>query len=669
MPAQFISHPDFSELEPIYIYHKYIDRKTFSHPEELKNRHIIYRKKATFGAFQKAVLKISADDYYKLYINGKYVAEGPASSYHNHYFYNELDVAEYLVEGENTFAVLTYYMGMIGNANVSGDLRQMLWFELSLDGKEALVSDESWKCAEHTGYTAMGVYGYDTGFLECYDAGAPETHFYRPDFDDSSFGYAKLTQKPEWVLFKQPTEVLDVYYMEPSVVKEMPYGLYVEMPTEAVGYLSFNAKGNRGDEVMIYCGEELNDDGSVRFDIRANCRYEEKMILSGGEDTMVNYDYKAFRFAEIHFPETVTVTDVKMQVRHYPFTQTYFYDTKDPTMKAVLDLCVNTIKYGTQEYFPDCPTREKGSYLGDLQVCGRVHVALTGDTTKVKHAVESFTMTDFICPGLITLSACSTMQEIADYALELPSLIAWLWSVDHDTAFVRKQFPVLMGMYDYFRKYENEDGLLEDVTEKWNMIDWPANLRDNYEFDNNQPLNEGLALQPGLGVHNVLNGLWYGCKLAMEEICSILGETADFETQKTLEGFRKAFYCEETGLFTDTPKTKHSAIHSNIFPLLLGMTDGDPALQQRIVDLIKEKRLKSMGVYVAYYTMAALKNLGEYDLCRELTCDPDVWPNMLKEGATTAFEAWGKDQKWNTSLFHIWATAPAVIFADHVRPY
>ena len=97
------------------------------------------------------------------------------------------------------------------------------------------------------------------------------------------------------------------------------------------------------------------------------------------------------------------------------------------------------------------------------------------------------------------------------------------------------------------------------------------------------------------------------------------------------------------------------------------MADGDPALQQRIINQIKEKRFKPMGVYMAYYTMAALKNLGEYDLCRELTCDPGAWPNMLKEGATTAFEAWGKDQKWNTSLCHPWAAAPILILADETE--
>ena len=47
----------------------------------------------------------------------------------------------------------------------------------------------------------------------------------------------------------------------------------------------------------------------------------------------------------------------------------------------------------------------------------------------------------------------------------------------------------------------------------------------------------------------------------------------------------------------------------------------------------------------------------------DLLADDGAWANMLSEGATTCFEAWGKDQKWNTSLFHPWATAPA-IFLD-----
>ena len=39
---------------------------------------------------------------------------------------------------------------------------------------------------------------------------------------------------------------------------------------------------------------------------------------------------------------------------------------------------------------------------------------------------------------------------------------------------------------------------------------------------------------------------------------------------------------------------------------------------------------------------------------------------MLKEGATTCFEAWGKDQKWNTSLCHPWASAPIPVLIEDI---
>ena len=76
-----------------------------------------------------------------------------------------------------------------------------------------------------------------------------------------------------------------------------------------------------------------------------------------------------------------------------------------------------------------------------------------------------------------------------------------------------------------------------------------------------------------------------------------------------------------------------------------------------------------MGVYMAYFTLAALKLSGRYDLCVELATDGGAWLNMIKEGATMTFEAWGKDQKWNTSLFHPWACAPLVVFEKNARIY
>lgn len=674
MYAKFISHPDFHDLTPINLYHKELneDGVTFAdshggkdpnveaHPENLRNKHILFRRKTTIGKFKNATLKITADDYYKLYINGKFVTEGPAPSYPESYFYNEIDVTEYIVEGENTFAVHTFYQGLINRVWVSGDLREMLWFSLSLDGKEALTSDESWKCNYHTGYTECGMVGYSTAYMECYDASDKNTLFYVPDFDDSEWISAAENKRSDWKLIKQTTKQLDIYELTPESVEECDFGLRIALPSEAVGSLIFKAKGNTGDVITLRYGEELNADGSVRYEMRCNCRYEEKMILSGGMDTLSFFDYKAFRYAEIHIPKSAEITDVKMRVRHYPYKEGYTYKTDDEKLKSVLALCANTVKYATQEQFLDCPTREKGAYLGDLMVSGRAHATLTQDTTLIKQAVENFNNTAFICEGLMACSGGSFMQEIADYSLEFPAILNWIYSVDGDIEFLKRCEPYATGVYNYYKKYENSDGLLDRVIE-WNLVDWPANLRDGYDFPLTRPV--------GYGVHNVINALWYGLKIALAELYATLGIKRDTEADKTKNSFIKTFYSKQTGLFTDSPNTTHSSVHSSIFPLLFGIGCEDSELKYRLISHIKEKRLTSMGVYMAYFTLAALKNAGEYELCRELATDEGAWLNMIGEGATMTYEAWGKDQKWNTSLCHPWATAPLIIFADSVRPY
>ncbi|MBQ8287404.1 MAG: family 78 glycoside hydrolase catalytic domain [Clostridia bacterium] len=661
MTPSFISHPDFVGLSPLPVFHKEHKKIPYSHSADLQNKHILYRRRATFGGFSRAILRITADDFYKLYINGRYVTEGPAPGYPHAYYVNEIDVTDHLVEGENVFAVHTYYQGLRNRVWVSGDLRQMLYCSLSLDGEVVLVSDESWKCAYHTGYTACGRIGYDTAFAECYDSASPEDKFFEKDFDDSKWDLAKVNTTGGWSLIPQTSEQIAVYPMLPETCKRTERGLRLTFPTEAVGVLTAQARGNRGDTVILRYGEELSADGSPRYEMRCNCRYEEKWILSGGEDILRQFDYKAFRYAELIFPDSVEISDVSMTVRHYPYQKRREYATDNENLRKVLNLCENTVKYGTQEQFIDCPTREKGAYLGDMMVSGRAQAILTGDTTLLKQVAENFGRTSFICPGLMAVTGCSHMQEIADYSLEYPALIAWIYSVDGDLDFLRRAEPWATGVYEYFRQFERLDGLLEKVTDKWNLVDWPAGLRDGYDFPLTNPVGEGL--------HNVINALWYGLKLAIGEIYGILGKSADVGAEKTRSAFVKTFYRAETGLFADSAESDHASVHSQIFPLLFGIGCEDEALKRRLVEIIAAKKLASMGVYMAYFALAALKQAGEGALCEALATDEGAWVNMLREGASVTFEAWGIEQKWNTSLFHPWAVAPIVVFCDRVRVY
>lgn len=661
MKPQFICHPDFCNLVPVNVFHKeQSGEKLKNSPENLLNRHILFRKNFTLGVGGKAVLRITADDYYKLYINGRFVTQGPAPCYPHSFYYNEIDVTDYLVKGENTVAVHCCYQGLINRVWVSGDNRQMLWLELLADGKTALVSDQSWLCRDHTAYTALHTVGYDTAFCERYDSRDESVNFYAPDFDDSCWGTCSVFKNADYTLVRQPTKQLAIYEVQPKEIKKIEGGMFVDFGLEAVGYLCLKAKGDRDDKVIIRAGEELNPDGTVRYDMRCNCLYEDEWILSGGEDEYNQFDYKAFRYAEILLPEAAEITDVAFSVRHYPFVDKYSYHTENDDLKKVLELCKNTIKYGTQECYMDCPTREKGQYLGDLSVSARAQVAVTRDTAMMKKAITDFLNSSFICPGIMAVSTSSFMQEIADYSLQLPAQVCWVYSVDNDLDFVRFAEPYLTDMLKHFKKYMNDNYLLDGVSDKWNLVDWPDNLRDGYDFPLTKPIGKGL--------HNVINAFWCGFLQSIDEVYSILEMPLTELTKRAEESYVKHFYNPKTNLFCDTPAFSHSAIHSNILPLLfnLGINEEN---KKAIIGLLKEKRLSSMGVYMAYFALAALKKYGEMPLAEELATDPGCWLNMLEEGATTTFEAWGKEQKKNTSLFHPWATAPLIVFSDNVRPY
>ena len=661
MTPEFICHPDFANVPPLHIYHKERDKITFEAEPPYRNRHILFRKKQFLPKLGQATIRISADDYYKLYVNGQFVAQGPSPSYPSFYYYNEIDVTDYLREGENTFAVHTYYQGLINRVWVSGDRRQMLWCVLLADGEEVMVSDTDWLCHDHTGYTECGIIGYDTQFAECYDSRSAEDAFFAPDFDDGAWESAAVARYADYRLQKQPTSVLDVYEVEPKEITPIECGVRIDLGREMAGNLIVEATGITGDTVVLRYGEELNEDGSVRYDMRCNCLYEEKWILSGKTDTLRFFDYKAFRYAELVLPQGTRLGNVRMQVRHAPFLQTATYATENADLKRVLELCADTIHYGVQELFVDCPTREKGQYLGDVCVSAQAQAILTGKTDLLKKAIRDFFKTSAVCSGIMAVSSSSFMQEIADYSLLLPALVCWTYELDGDGEVLAEAEPYLTGVYEYFLRHRNADGLLENVTEKWNLVDWPKNLRDGYDFPLTKPI--------GAGVHNVLNAFWCGFLDAMDEYYGLIGKAPTGLTDSVKKVFFNTFYSEKTGLFCDSPDTDHAAVHSYVLPLLFEIGTEDASLRERIYGLIRQKRLTSMGVYMSYFTLAALKKHGQMPLAEELTCDEGCWLNMLREGATATFEAWGKEQKWNTSLCHPWATAPIIVFADGVRVY
>jgi alpha-L-rhamnosidase len=661
--ASWISDPEFAQLKPLPMLHKENElQETPAHPEHLRNHHMYIRKTFVLADLpDHAVLRITADDYYKLYINGSFIGQGPAQGYPFHYSYNEWDIAPYLMAGDNVIAVHVYYQGLINRAYNSGDLRQGLIAELHTEQGLIVASDRSWKYMNARQYGTTGTVGYETQFLENIDQRLYMPDWYTVGFRDDDWEFAAEKPDADYALVLQSTPSLSVYRKAPENVVKLGEGHYViDFGQELTGQFEMKANGVPGQQIELRCGEELLEDSlTVRYDMRCNCRYIETWTLSGHEDTLEHYEYKAFRYVEvIGPPDVIDQGSFIAIVRHYPLDENACrFESADHLLKQIWQISERGVQLCAQENYVDCPSREKGQYLGDNTIMGHTHMYISGDLRLFKKAIRDFALTASICPGLLAVAPGNFMQEIADFSLQWPMQLLLYYQHSGDEAFLKEMYPVAEGVLSYFRGYSREDGLLENVKDKWNLVDWPDNLRDGYDFPLTRPVSDGC--------HNVINAFYYGCIQTVQAIRDILSVPYEDELPALKQSFMAAFYRPDASLFADSNVTDHCSLHANILPLLFQIVPKDSAAS--IVSLIREKRL-SCGVYVSYFLLKALAAHGETELIYELIkCEDDrSWANMVKEGATSCFEAWGKDQKWNTSLCHGWASAPIPLLIEDI---
>lgn len=665
--AKWIGSHDFQTKDPIDVFRKEnssIDNFEI-HPENIKNHHMLVRKEFYLPlADSSYFLDITADDYYKLYINGKFIGQGPAPGYPFHYYVNRFDISGYLEYGVNVIAVHVYYQGLINRVWNSGDLRQGLTAELFCAGRIITATDSTWKYIRAREYLPGKIIGYMTQYIENIDCRLRETGWKERGFDDSKWVFAKENPRTDYSFFLQDTPPLEVWHLRPEKIIRKAAGEYfVDFGHEITGQVDFFASGKNGDEVEILCGEETleNNETSVRYNMRSNCEYKETWTLSGRQKESPGFfDYKAFRFCEIKdYGEAVDPDSIIAIVRHYPFNDSAVeFSCSDKILQGIWDICVNGVRYGTQEGYLDCPGREKGQYLGDMTVTAHSHMLLTGDGRLFKKALREFALSSKICPGLLAVAPGSHMQEIADYSLQWPMQIITYYKYTGDVDFLREMFPYVKGLEDYFSSFAGEDGLLENFNEKWNLVDWPEHFRDGYDF-------KGCA-KTEIGCHNVINALYYGMLKNISTIESILGKTISKDYEKVKESFLKVFFDNKEKRFVDAKGSGHSSLHSNIFPLYFGMVSENGPLEN-VIEFVKSKRM-GCSVYMAYFLLKALCACGEYKYVFELLTSGQErsWYNMVRQGATTCFEAWGKDQKWNTSLCHPWAGAPISIIVEEI---
>jgi hypothetical protein len=203
------------------------------------------------GAPDRAPARLTADSRYALFVNGQSVARGPLRSQPRRLYYDMLDLAPFLVAGENVLAIYVKYYGapmsfwMPATPNNTLGATGVMVFECDLGPAGWLVSDRSWRArkAEAWADTGRDGSGHGAGVpVEVFDARHFPHEWQQLRFDDSAWAPAQAVAAMHvggFARTQPPTDPYGPLYPRPiaplSGAHKTPVDIRLETFTRHVG--------------------------------------------------------------------------------------------------------------------------------------------------------------------------------------------------------------------------------------------------------------------------------------------------------------------------------------------------------------------------------------------------------------------------------------------------
>lgn len=142
-----------------------------------------------------------------------------------------------------------------------------------------------------------------------------------------------------------------------------------------------------------------------------------------------------------------------------------------------------------------------------------------------------------------------------------------------------------------------------------------------------------------------------------------LGVPAYRDEREVGDAIIRTMYDKKRHLFRDSIVSEHVSYIGNLFPLAFDLIP-DERFRANVEKMIAKNRVAVVNEFGPYPILEYFVKKGDEKTLSEMLLDPGAWLHMIESGANVTWEAWGKDCKWNTSLFHNSLAYAAIYMSD-----
>ena len=688
--ASWITHPTAPLREPIVLH---------------------FRRMVAFAAVPASyIVRVSADNRFILFVNGKRVGDGPARGDLTHWRYETFDLASYLKTGDNAITATVWNFGVYAATAQFSD-RTAFLLESEATGEQGISTPEKWQVEIEPGHTALD---RSSVSYKQYMAAGPGEEIDASKYDwtwngehvargrwvdagdpmrDSIYPGSNRAHSAEsvgdnpWGLVSDGLphmayeEVsagsiarLDDIAAEqpglssfPSSAATLPAKIHahilLDRKTLTTAYPQLTVSGGKGATIKLTYTEALygkdhkGDRDSLTYKDADGKEHPRQalglvdiFLPDGGQHrTFEPLWWRTWRYLELDITtgdEPLQLESLKAFFTAYPFEERAKLTTPDPDLAKIWEISWRTARLDAHETYMDTPYWEQLQYVGDTRIQALISYSVADDDRLARQALLAFDQSRI--PEGITRSRypSSLPQNIPTFSLLYIGMLHDYWIYRDDPSFVRNLLPGTRTVLGWFQQHNAPDGLLQKLP-WWSFIDWVS----SGEIPTYSASNESCAT-----TLEYLGALKDAADLEQALGDPVLAKRDKDQAENVRRSLYQYCWSADRGLLADNPDKKVFSQQSNMLAVLYDVIpkSDQQAVLKKLLAIqpgTTPDGVMSASYYFRFYLARALDHAGMADSYLQ-SLDP--WRKLLP----LHFSTWPETPGNTRSDSHAWTSHP-----------
>lgn len=476
--------------------------------------------KARFSGNEPVKIVLTASCLYRLYVNGVFYGFGPARAAHGYFRTDEYRLNNLNNDNELAIEVAGYNTTSFYTLNQPSFLiAEVLRDDTVL---RATGRNGDFLCSESNRVQKTVRFSYQRAFTEYYvqrkekflpvsvvaggkylDRGVDYAEFTDVQFSLLEGGSAVKNECREVGLFEfvhyEKQNIYSLEELERFPVKEVSqyeytpgekscllgtgqYGVW-DFANSETGFIGLKINIENTCKFYVIFDEVNSSEDAVNAPLNISFTRNASYNVIGYELQAGTYDLLSFepytaKFIKIIVEEgKAEFLSVYVKTYRNQFFHKFKAACQDKKIALIVEAAARTFAHNAVDILTDCPSRERAGWLCDAFFSGRAERFFTGSNKVERNFLENYALApslENIPEDMIPMCYPSDIEK----EMFIPNWALW-YIVELYDYFIRTGDRVLVemskekinGLLRYFKKFENEYGLLEDL-ENWVFIEW-----------------------------------------------------------------------------------------------------------------------------------------------------------------------------------------------------